>query len=217
MIPKNTTGPAAEQIFRAYEMILDGLRLMGYPTDDDNFRETAPRAAKALLELVLPVGEIERAVDDLVGRSFGAKYDEMVISKHNVCFGVCPHHLLPVIYRVSVAYLPMARVVGISKQIDKKVEANRANVAKGPAGHLGSRLRTELAKQNLRLPLLGDDDATADRNYIKEFALRQSRELGKQYGVEYAEAFHYIPLGAAGADRDPRVEKYVKEHAIPIK
>ncbi|OLE68905.1 MAG: hypothetical protein AUG74_09230, partial [Bacteroidetes bacterium 13_1_20CM_4_60_6] len=111
----------------------------------------------------------------------------------------------------------ITRVVDISKQIDKKVEANRANVAKGPAGHLGSRLRTELAKQNLRLPLLGDDDATADRNYIKEFALRQSRELGKQYGVEYAEAFHYIPLGAAGADRDPRVEKYVKEHAIPIK
>jgi LmbE family N-acetylglucosaminyl deacetylase len=111
----------------------------------------------------------------------------------------------------------ITRVVDISKQIDKKVEANRANVAKGPAGHLGSRLRKELAKENLRLPLLGDDDATADRTYIKEFALRQSRELGKQYGVEYAEAFHYIPPGAAGADRDPRVEKYVKEHAIPIK
>jgi LmbE family N-acetylglucosaminyl deacetylase len=111
----------------------------------------------------------------------------------------------------------ITRVVDISEQIDKKVEANRANVAKGPAGHLGSRLRTELAKQNLRLPLLGDDDATADRNYIKEFALGQSRDLGKQYGVEYAEAFHYIPPGAAGADRDPRVGKYVKEHAIPIK
>lgn len=111
----------------------------------------------------------------------------------------------------------ITRVVDISKQIDKKVEVNRANVAKGPAGHLGSRLRTELAKQNLRLPLLGDDDATADRSYIKEFAMRQSRELGKQYGVGYAEAFHYIPPGAAGADRDPRVEKYVKEHAIPIK
>ena len=111
----------------------------------------------------------------------------------------------------------ITRVVDISKQIDKKVEANRANVAKGPAGHLGSRLRTDLTKQNLRLPLLGDDDDTADRNYIKEFALRQSRELGKQYGVGYAEAFHYIPPGAAGADKDPRVEKYVKEHAIPIK
>ena len=109
----------------------------------------------------------------------------------------------------------ITRVVDISKQIDKKVDANRANVAKGPAGHLGSRLRAELAQQGKKLPLLGDDDLTADRNYIKEFVMRRSRELGRQYGVEYAEVFHYIPPGAAGADRDPRVEEYVKQHAVP--
>ena len=111
----------------------------------------------------------------------------------------------------------ITRVVDISKQIEKKVEVNRANLAKGPGGHLGSRLRAELAKRNQRLPLLGDDDATADRNYIREFVMTSSRELGKQYGVEYAEAFHYIPPGAAGADRDPRVDTYVREHAEPLK
>ena len=111
----------------------------------------------------------------------------------------------------------ISRVVDISKQIDKKVEVNRANVAKGPAGHLGSRLRAELAKRNQRLPLLGDDDSSADRNYIREFVMTGSRELGRQYGVEYAEAFHYIPPGAAGADRDPQVENYVREHAVPLR
>jgi LmbE family N-acetylglucosaminyl deacetylase len=111
----------------------------------------------------------------------------------------------------------ITRVVDISKQIDKKVEVNRANVAKGPAGHLGSRLRAELAKRNQRLPLLGDDDLTADRNYIREFVMASSRELGRQYGVEYAEAFHYIRPGASGAGRDPRVDTYVNEHAIPLK
>ncbi|MGA2074291.1 MAG: PIG-L family deacetylase [Terriglobia bacterium] len=111
----------------------------------------------------------------------------------------------------------ITRVVDISKQIEKKVEVNRANVAKGPAGHLGSRLRAELAKRNQRLPLLGDDDSTADRNYIRDFVMTGSRELGRQYGVEYAEAFHYIPPGAAGADRDPRVESYVREHAAPLR
>ncbi len=109
----------------------------------------------------------------------------------------------------------ITRVVDISKQIDKKIEANRANQAKGPGGHHGSRLRAELAARHERLPLLGDDDATADRNYIREFMLGKSRELGRQYGVEYAEAFHYIPPGASGADLDPRIEKYVKEHAVP--
>ena len=111
----------------------------------------------------------------------------------------------------------ITRVVDISHQIDKKVDAIRANVAKGPGGHSGSRLRAELAKRNQRLPLLGDDDLTADRNYIREFDLTHNRELGKQYGVEYAEAFHYVPAGASGADLDPRVDEYIKQHAVPAK
>jgi hypothetical protein len=49
----------------------------------------------------------------------------------------------------------ITRVVDISAVVDKKVEANRANKAKGPAGNHGSRLRAELAKKNQRLPLLG--------------------------------------------------------------
>jgi LmbE family N-acetylglucosaminyl deacetylase len=106
----------------------------------------------------------------------------------------------------------VTRVVDISGVVDKKVEANRANKAKGPGGLHGSRLRAELAGKNLRLPLLGNDDATADRNYIKEFLLARDRELGRKYGVQYAEAFHYIGPGAPG-----RVDEYVREHAVPLR
>jgi len=49
----------------------------------------------------------------------------------------------------------ITRVVDISAVVDRKVEANRANRAKGPAGRHGSQLRAELAKRNQRLPLLG--------------------------------------------------------------
>ncbi len=111
----------------------------------------------------------------------------------------------------------ITRVVDISRQIDKKIEVNRANVAKGPGGHLGSKLRAELAERHQRLPLLGDDDATADRNYIREFVMTHSRDLGKQYGVEYAEVFHYIPPGASGADHDPRVDEYIRKNAVPMR
>jgi LmbE family N-acetylglucosaminyl deacetylase len=112
----------------------------------------------------------------------------------------------------------ITRVVDITRQIDKKIDANRANTAKGPAGHLGSRLRAELAKEGKRLPLLGNsDDVAADRNYIKEFVMRRSRELGQKYGMEYAEAFHYLPPGSAGAGTDPTVEQYVEQHAVPLK
>jgi len=109
----------------------------------------------------------------------------------------------------------ITRIVDISGVVDKKVEANRANVAKGPAGTNGSRLRAELAKRKLRLPLLGDDDLTADRNYIKEFVLGRNRDLGRKYGVEYAEAFHYIGPGPAA--RGSHVEDYIKQNAAPLR
>src|SRR5438270_1235435 len=106
----------------------------------------------------------------------------------------------------------VTRVVDISGVVDQKIDANRANRAKGPGGHHGSKLRADLAKKNQRLPLLGDDDVTADRNYIKEFLLERDRKLGQKYGVEYDEAFHYIGPGAQG-----RVDDFIRRNAVPLK
>jgi GTP cyclohydrolase IA len=66
-------------------------------------------------ELVYCTEEVNAEVAHMLSRTFPARYDEMVISKHNTAFGVCPHHLLPVIYRISVAYIPQNKVLGISK------------------------------------------------------------------------------------------------------
>jgi hypothetical protein len=70
-----------------------------------------------------------------------------------------------------------------------------------------------LARRGQKLPLLGDDDVTADRNYIKQFVLARRRALGQKYGVQYAEAFHHI----GGGSRRSAVEDYIKEHAVPLK
>jgi hypothetical protein len=110
----------------------------------------------------------------------------------------------------------ITRVVDITSTVDKKIDANLCNVAKGPGGHHGSQLRAELAKQGRKLPLLGDDDRTADRNYIREFVLAKDREMGKKYGVEYAEVFHYVgPTNAAIGGTTSVIDNYVKQHAVP--
>ena len=107
----------AQALFtEGYTKILAGLNELGYPTrTDENFAETATRAAKGMSELVHCSDEVDAEVAHMLSRTFPAKYDEMVISKHNTAFGVCPHHLLPVIYRISVAYIPQTKVLGISK------------------------------------------------------------------------------------------------------
>ncbi|MCI0390805.1 MAG: PIG-L family deacetylase [Acidobacteria bacterium] len=111
----------------------------------------------------------------------------------------------------NLTTIPVNRVVDISGTIEQKIAANRANKAKGPAGNRGSRLRAELASRNLRLPLLGDDDETADREYIREFVLKRDREVGLKYGLGYAEEFHYISQSPSS------LEEYIKQHAVPLK
>jgi len=112
------------------------------------------------------------------------------------------------------------RIVDITPWINQKVEANLANKTQGAAGENGARLRSRLAAQKLRLPILGNDDDTASRQYIKHFFLDydskylrgvpSDRELGRQYGLEWAEAFHYIGPAESMLDR------YISEHAVPL-
>jgi LmbE family N-acetylglucosaminyl deacetylase len=101
------------------------------------------------------------------------------------------------------------RVVDIGSYVEQKVDANLANKAQGPAGENGAQLRARLEAQHMRLPLLGGDDRTANREYIKQFVLGPNRELGRKYGLQYAEAFHYIGPPANA------VEEYVKQNARP--
>lgn len=107
----------AQALFReGFEKILEGLGQLGYPVaTDENFKDTAPRAASGMAEMILCSDAVKTEVAEMLARTFPARYDEMVISKHNVSFGVCPHHILPVVYRISVAYIPREKVLGISK------------------------------------------------------------------------------------------------------
>jgi LmbE family N-acetylglucosaminyl deacetylase len=92
------------------------------------------------------------------------------------------------------------RVIDIAPWVDKKIAANLENKAQGPAGDTGARLRTRLAREGVTLPLLGNDDITANREYIRQFVLARDRATGKRYGLDYAEQYHYIgpPQDAVG-------------------
>jgi LmbE family N-acetylglucosaminyl deacetylase len=102
------------------------------------------------------------------------------------------------------------RVVDIGSTIEKKIDVNLVNRAQGPAGESGARLRARLAKEGLRLPILGQDDQTANREYIRHLVLARDAELGRRYGLAYAEKFHYI-----GPEPSP-IEDYIRKHAVPL-
>ncbi|MCW5980241.1 MAG: PIG-L family deacetylase [Bryobacteraceae bacterium] len=102
------------------------------------------------------------------------------------------------------------RVVDIAPTIETKIDALCVNKAQGPGGDNGIRLRDRLAKQGLRLAILGGDDRTANREYARNFLLRDEEEIGRRHGLKYAEQFHYI------GPRPSAVDEYVKQNAQPL-
>lgn len=48
-------------------------------------------------------------------KKFPTNNDQLVIVKDIECFGMCPHHLLPVIYKVHIGYNPNGWALGLSK------------------------------------------------------------------------------------------------------
>jgi LmbE family N-acetylglucosaminyl deacetylase len=101
------------------------------------------------------------------------------------------------------------RIIDIAPWVEKKIDANWENKAQGPAGETGARLRKKLAAEGKTLPLLGNDDRTAAREYIRQFVLDRDRAIGKEYGLQYAEQYHYI-----GPEPD-EVGDYIKQNARP--
>jgi hypothetical protein len=113
------------------------------------------------------------------------------------------------------------RVVDIGRFVDKKVESIIVCKTQGPGGDHGALLRKKLDEKGSKLSLLGDNDDTANFNYVKEFVLDidseylrgvpSDKKIGEKYGLAWAEQFHYIgPSGTA-------IDGYIQKNAIPKK
>ena len=130
--------------------------------------------------------------------------------------GLQPHTVKELYYFARGPQL-VNRIVDISKYIDTKVDANRVNVTQGPGGEAGARLKARLQKEGKTLEILGNDDESANRNYIKHFVLDRDsenrrgipsdKELGQEYGMEWAECFHYI------GPRSSKLEEFIEQNA----
>ncbi|HLJ06730.1 MAG TPA: GTP cyclohydrolase I FolE [Acetobacteraceae bacterium] len=114
------------------------LRWAGDDPSREGLIDTPARVARAYEEFfagydVDPVALLERTFEETDG------YDEIVLLRDIRLESHCEHHMVPIIGRAHVAYLPHRRVVGISKlarvveayakrlQIQEKMTAQIAN------------------------------------------------------------------------------------------
>lgn len=90
------------------------IRWAGDNPEREGLIETPKRVAKSYRELfqgyeVEPRAYLEKTFEEVGG------YDELVVLKDIRFVSFCEHHMLPVVGKAHVGYLPTDRVVGISK------------------------------------------------------------------------------------------------------
>lgn len=90
------------------------LRWVGENPEREGLLETPARVAKAYKELFGGYGE---SPEEVLGTTFEevAGYDDLVLVKDISFFSHCEHHMVPIIGKAHVAYLPDGKVVGLSK------------------------------------------------------------------------------------------------------
>ena len=90
------------------------LRWTGDNPDREGLIDTPARVVKAYGELFggyfeEPAAELGRTFEEVAG------YDDMVLIKDIAFHSHCEHHMVPIIGKAHVAYLPDGKVVGLSK------------------------------------------------------------------------------------------------------
>jgi len=127
--------------------------------------------------------------------------------------GIEPHGVRERYYFVGRRGQPFNRIIDISSTIEQKIQSIAECKSQG-GGRNGSLLRARLAGEGKKLTILGDDDETADREYVRQFLVGSYRRLGEEYGLEWAERLLYMDQRRSTGPSD--VDRYIEENAANI-
>ena len=139
LVPVGDSGPHARPSRQeAEDAVRTLLRWAGDDPNREGLRNTPARVVRAYSEFFSgyrddPIEMLQRTFEETAG------YDEMVVLRDIAFVSHCEHHILPIIGKAHVGYLPDERVIGISKlarlvqtfarrlQIQEKMTAQIAN------------------------------------------------------------------------------------------
>lgn len=95
------------------ESVKKVLELLGEDPQREGLLKTPERVTKALRFLTEGYEQDPKAI--LNKALFTTSNDEMVLVRDIEFYSMCEHHMLPIIGRAHVAYIPDGKVVGLSK------------------------------------------------------------------------------------------------------
>jgi len=92
----------------------DIMLILGLDLDDDSLTETPNRWAKMVVNETM-WGLDHETFPKCTTVENKMHYDEMVVERNITVQSLCEHHILPIIGRATIAYVPKQKVLGLSK------------------------------------------------------------------------------------------------------
>lgn len=99
------------------------------------------------------------------------------------------------------------RVVHTGPVIETKMSAIHS--CRTMIAHMVKDVNASLASQSRRVPALSGDDESAIREFTRAAFQERDAAVGRKYGLDYAEEFHYI-----GPDRS--LDAYIEKNSVPL-
>ena len=157
-------------------------KLIQWAGDDperEGLLDTPKRVVKAFEEFfsgyaIDPTEYLERTFEETNG------YDEMIVLRDISFISHCEHHILPVVGKAHVAYLPERRVVGISK-LARVVEAfaKRLQIQERMTAQIANAIQDALQPRGIAVVIEAEHQCMTTRGVMKPgVSMVTSRMLG---------------------------------------
>lgn len=101
--------------FAAWNLLQALSEELGLDLNDENFDDTPARISRMYRGILSGLKDTDKQVEKILNSAFPCNNDQLVLVKDIEAFSMCPHHFLPVHYKIHIAYIPSVRVVGLSK------------------------------------------------------------------------------------------------------
>ena len=125
------------------------MRTLGLDLEDDSLKGTAGRVAKMYVkEIFGGLNPANKPSVTLFENKYG--YHQMLVAKNIQLQTTCEHHFLPVTGKAHIAYIPSAKVIGLSK-INRLVRyyAQRPQVQERLTNQLANELKNTLGTEDI--------------------------------------------------------------------
>ncbi|WP_375636064.1 MULTISPECIES: GTP cyclohydrolase I FolE [unclassified Bartonella] len=183
--------PSIEEVEEAIRTLL---LWIGENPNREGLLDTPRRIAKAYRELF---SGYSQSVKEILGTVFEevSGYNEAVIVKNIPFYSHCEHHMIPIIGKAHIAYLPNDKIVGLSKIVRVvDIFSRRLQTQEAMTAQVAHALKTYLKPHGVAVLIEAEHMCMAMRGIQKQGSTTITKNFHGYYEKDQAAQAHFMMM-----------------------